>query len=57
MARAPKQQEKEPHRGLLVLLDILPRHRSRCRRRDYLVGREWDFREDWGEHGWGCFMT
>jgi len=44
MARPPKQQKEEPHRGLLVLLDILPRHRRRCRRRHHLVGREWDFR-------------
>jgi len=57
MARPPKQQEKEPHHGLLVLLDLLHRLRHRCRRRDHLVSREWHFRQAWTEHGWGCIMT
>lgn len=57
MARPPKQQKEEPHHGLLVLLDLLHRLRHRCRRRDYLVGREWDFRQDWAACGRGCVMT
>jgi hypothetical protein len=38
MARPPKQQKEEPHHGLLVLLDLLPRPRRRSRGRDHLVG-------------------
>jgi len=57
MARPPKQQEKEPHHGLLVLLDLLHRVRHCCRRRDYLVSREWDFRQDRTACGWRCVMT
>ena len=38
MARPSKQQKEEPHHGLLVLLDLLPRPRRRSRGRDHLVG-------------------